>query len=193
MCAMYSDDCVPPRGFAIVDNESSDVTKCFAERQIYYVVPIPGETAWSRKLYQSSHARREVPEETAPHDVTEGKLKRKRNTLDEDCLESNYPDENMNSNINTAEGSGSLPKKVKTKEVGDVSDASLASGDLNLPLKDEIDPPVIVKVYGGECNYKINDVVEFIGRVQVVYYKHLVWVEGAVTCLFLPLSPTHRN
>lgn len=146
------------------------------QRMTFYCVPIPGETAWTKNVYKSS-----VPVSGAksfgtssdtthrptkrPNDLNES-MEENKAASDANCLSEvtnskTAEVENINSEttVNTA---GS--KKPKTKEGSDGTKLAKNVNPLNFPLgSNETGNACLVKIYDDFEDYKINDLVEFIG------------------------------
>jgi len=121
------------------------------DRQSFYCVPVPAETAWVKDFDQSGVRTTEEPMKTESQDDQSANLKRVCEDEDE----------------------ASKPKKAKSSH-GDVMSGdetakttTTTEFDLNFPLADEKGPAVIVKIYDPSSDLKVCDLCQFVGILSV--------------------------
>lgn len=125
------------------------------DRQTLYCVPIPGETAWVKETY-ADNAGTKVQASTSHVPI------RNKRTLDEDsedvAMETTEP--------STPEiPDNNEPKRTRTDDIQGSSPQ--AGHDLNFPLQSETGTACLVKIYDDIDQFKVNDMVEFIGVLSV--------------------------
>ena len=150
------------------------------ERRILYCVPIPGESVWLRRLDSkrdsvypwktcatSICAKRPRGENVVPCDEAEQKLGTcahfATTLISESKLKSLHTRSIDTADVEQAKRStdGETLKAVLNLPLGNVSDVNSIG---QLPAS----TPCIVKMYGGDCKLKLNDVVELVGVLSIV-------------------------
>ncbi|XP_074640725.1 mini-chromosome maintenance complex-binding protein-like isoform X2 [Tubulanus polymorphus] len=145
-----------------------------SDRQTFYCVPIPGETKWTKEAHSKSQ------DHHLPVPSTSGSASRQKRSLSiEEC---GSPDSVYSSSCSTLDGSSqeegmeteSLQQKdtksLKMKgesQLQSEPDPSRTYPNLNFPLPDETGPACLVKVYEKYDEFKLNDMVEFVGVLSV--------------------------
>ncbi|KAM5142375.1 mini-chromosome maintenance complex-binding protein [Mantella aurantiaca] len=146
-------DCLPNQEVDI--NSSRTVT---AERQTFYCVPIPGESAWVKEIYSSS-GQAKVSSSTS---YVPNRHKRSHDDADDDGPSA------ASIGQHTDVRETSMPKRQEMESPKDLHETvSSAPLDLNFPLPEEKGPACLVKVYENWDSFKVNDVVEVFGVLAV--------------------------
>uniref|UniRef100_A0AAY4C751 Mini-chromosome maintenance complex-binding protein n=1 Tax=Denticeps clupeoides TaxID=299321 RepID=A0AAY4C751_9TELE len=141
-CGKYKDvtECAP------VDfNSRKAVT---SERQTFYCVPIPGESAWVKEI--SFIQARVVPS-------TSYTPNRQKRSFEEDEEMDSQPQRQRETNAG-----GDRRRQERGARSSAASPVS-SPLDLNFPLPGEQGPACLVKVYEGFESYKVNDTLEVFG------------------------------
>ncbi|XP_028844888.1 mini-chromosome maintenance complex-binding protein isoform X2 [Denticeps clupeoides] len=157
-CGKYKDvtECAP------VDfNSRKAVT---SERQTFYCVPIPGESAWVKENYAGSSQARVVPS-------TSYTPNRQKRSFEEDEEMDSQPQRQRETNAGTPNsadfrGNGDSRRQERGARSSAASPVS-SPLDLNFPLPGEQGPACLVKVYEGFESYKVNDTLEVFGILSV--------------------------
>ncbi|XP_048360972.1 mini-chromosome maintenance complex-binding protein isoform X1 [Sphaerodactylus townsendi] len=145
-------------------NSTKTVT---AERQTFYCVPVPGESAWVKETYASMSQARVCPS-------TSYTPSRHKRSYEEDEDMELHPSKQREQHLgirSTADihGSGE-PKRLETEASATHQMISLNCSpplDLNFPLPGEKGPACLVKMYGNWDHFKVNDVLEVYGILSV--------------------------
>ncbi|XP_077206047.1 mini-chromosome maintenance complex-binding protein isoform X1 [Paroedura picta] len=138
-----------------------------AERQTFYCVPVPGESAWVKEAYASVSQARVCPS------TSYTPSRHKRSYEEDEDIElhpSKQREQHLGiSSIADIHGSGE-PKRLETEASATCQMISLNCSpplDLNFPLPGEKGPACLVKMYGNWDNFKVNDVLEVYGILSV--------------------------
>lgn len=137
-----------PAGFEIKMDPSKHKT---GMRQILYCVTIPGETEWVRNSFST-----QTGTSIKRHISSEDKSQKRLREDDEDLMETSR---------SLKEEDDDTTKRLRTDHQGNQSQAK--SLNKNHPLPSENGPVCLVKVYDESTQFKVNDVIEFIGIVSV--------------------------
>lgn len=144
------------------------------QRMTFYCVPIPGETEWTKNVYKSSVPVSGVKSfgtssntthrpSKRPNDLNES-MEENKTSVEATCLSevTNSKTVELETTEMTANTTGT--KKTKTKEDGDGTKIANNVNSLNFPLgSHETGNACLVKIYDDFEEYRINDLVEFIG------------------------------
>nr|XP_009936060.1 PREDICTED: mini-chromosome maintenance complex-binding protein [Opisthocomus hoazin] len=153
-------ECGPQQ--AIDLNSSQTVT---LERQTFYCVPVPGESAWVKEAYISASQARVSPS-------TSYTPSRHKRSYEEDEDMDLHPSKQKEQHM----GSGGdihgcvEPKRLETEASAGhhlISPNCSPPLDLNFPLPGEKGPACLVKVYESWDSFKVNDVLEVYGILSV--------------------------
>uniref|UniRef100_A0ABM0LV56 Mini-chromosome maintenance complex-binding protein n=1 Tax=Saccoglossus kowalevskii TaxID=10224 RepID=A0ABM0LV56_SACKO len=137
------------------------------DRQTLYCVPIPAETAWVKQAFSRTSQAKVTPS-------TSYNISRPKRSLDSEVGVSGNTTNLLNSGNSIAneevatmetEGESSENKRSRTYEESGTTTAS--TPNLNFPLPNEEGPACLVKIYDGFDNFRVNDVVEFIGVLSI--------------------------
>ncbi|KAM4703692.1 mini-chromosome maintenance complex-binding protein isoform 2-T2 [Rhinophrynus dorsalis] len=149
-------ECAPHQEVDV--NSSQTVT---SERQTFYCVPVPGESAWVKEIsFCTSQSRA-----CASTSYTPSRHKRSY----EDDEEMGPRKEQHTGDVPESSGC-SEKKRLETEEQGVQQQKSpncTASLDLNFPLPGEKGPACLVKVYENWDSFKVNDILEVYGILSV--------------------------
>ncbi|XP_070539996.1 mini-chromosome maintenance complex-binding protein-like [Ptychodera flava] len=153
-------ECLPHQQINI--ESSRNVT---LDRQTLYCVPVPGETQWVKQAFSSESQAKVTPSTS----YTAFRQKR--------SLETDENESNMESDSNAVpfdkedrvametESQSSDNKRSRTEE--ECSASGTITPNLNFPLPGEKGPACLVKVYENFDQFRVNDVIEFIGVLSV--------------------------
>ncbi|NXU55564.1 MCMBP protein, partial [Turnix velox] len=149
-------------------NSSQTVT---SERQTFYCVPVPGESAWVKEIsFLTGASQARVSPSTS---YTPSRHKR---SYEEDEDMDLHPSKQKEQHIGNYPSSGSNihgcvePKRLETEASAGhhlISPNCSPPLDLNFPLPGEKGPACLVKVYESWENFKVNDVLEVYGILSV--------------------------
>lgn len=147
------------------------------QRMTFYCVPIPGETEWVKQVYKSNSPATAVNSFGSSSNISHRPSKRAIDSNEsseeiviDSCLSevtNNKLSEESRTNTNDQtlnRHTSNTTKKTKTEDYGETKlDIKLAN-DLNFPLaSNETGHACLVKLYENFDQFKINDIVEFIG------------------------------
>ncbi|XP_051476078.1 mini-chromosome maintenance complex-binding protein isoform X1 [Apus apus] len=143
-------------------NSSQTVT---LERQTFYCVPVPGESAWVKEAYISASQARVSPS-------TSYTPSRHKRSYEEDEDMDLHPSKQKEQHMG---GGGDIhgcgePKRLETEASAGhhlISPNCSPPLDLNFPLPGEKGPACLVKVYESWDSFKVNDVLEVYGILSV--------------------------
>ncbi|NXC17937.1 MCMBP protein, partial [Corythaeola cristata] len=153
-------------------NSSQTVT---SERQTFYCVPVPGESAWSMVVlnpqfyaYISASQARVSPSTS----YTPSRHKRSyEEDEDMDLHPSKQKEQHMGNSCSGGDIHGCVePKRLETEASAGhhlISPNCSPPLDLNFPLPGEKGPACLVKVYESWDSFKVNDVLEVYGILSV--------------------------
>ncbi|XP_077992480.1 mini-chromosome maintenance complex-binding protein-like [Glandiceps talaboti] len=144
-------DCLPHQRINVESARNQTL-----DRQTLYCVPVPAETQWVKEAFSSDCKARATPS-------TSYSTVRQKRSLDND-EQTNTESEGTEVTMET-EGQTSETKRSRTEEGSGVSPP--VTPDLNFPLPGETGPACLVKVYENFDNFRVNDVIEFIGVLSV--------------------------
>ncbi|KAM9324606.1 mini-chromosome maintenance complex-binding protein [Gastrophryne carolinensis] len=146
-------DCSPQEEVDV--NSSRTVT---AERQTFYCVPVPGESAWVKEISFSSSQARVSPS-------TSYLPSRPKRSYEDDGFS---PPQGQDT---AAPSTENVPKRreVESQKKPEAGTTTAGSNplDLNFPLPGEKGPACLVKVYDNWDSFKVNDVLEVFGVLSV--------------------------
>uniref|UniRef100_G1NFW4 Mini-chromosome maintenance complex-binding protein n=1 Tax=Meleagris gallopavo TaxID=9103 RepID=G1NFW4_MELGA len=143
-------------------NSSQTVT---LERQTFYCVPVPGESAWVKEAYISASQARVSPS-------TSYTPSRHKRSYEEDEDMEQHPSKQKEQHMGSggdSHGCGE-PKRLETEASAGhhlISPNCSPPLDLNFPLPGEKGPACLVKVYESWDTFKVNDVLEVYGILSV--------------------------
>ncbi|NXG13644.1 MCMBP protein, partial [Grallaria varia] len=145
-------------------NSSQTVT---LERQTFYCVPVPGESAWVKEIsFFASQARVSPSTSYTPS--------RHKRSYEEDEDMDQHPSKQKEQHMGNNSGSdihGCVePKRLETEAPAGhnlISPNCSPPLDLNFPLPGEKGPACLVKVYESWESFKVNDVLEVYGILSV--------------------------
>ncbi|NXC29823.1 MCMBP protein, partial [Campylorhamphus procurvoides] len=145
-------------------NSSQTVT---LERQTFYCVPVPGESAWVKEIsFFASQAR--VSPSTS---YTPSRHKRSyEEDEDMDLHPSKQKEQHMGNNSGGDIHGCVEPKRLETEAPAGhhlISPNCSPPLDLNFPLPGEKGPACLVKIYESWESFKVNDVLEVYGILSV--------------------------
>ncbi|NXX76386.1 MCMBP protein, partial [Urocolius indicus] len=148
-------------------NSSRTVT---AERQTFYCVPVPGESAWVKEI--SFFWMELVLSRVSPS--TSYTPSRHKRSLEEDEDMDLHPSKQKDQHTGNSSG-GDIhgyvePKRLETEASAGhhlISANCSPPLDLNFPLPGEKGPACLVKVYESWESFKVNDVLEVYGILSV--------------------------
>ncbi|XP_032631492.1 mini-chromosome maintenance complex-binding protein [Chelonoidis abingdonii] len=143
-------------------NSSQMVT---SERQTFYCVPVPGESAWVKEAYLSVSQARVSPSTS----YTPSRHKRSYEEDEDMELHPSKQKEQHMGNIDDIHGCGE-PKRLETEASAGhqlISPNCSPPLDLNFPLPGEKGPACLVKVYERWDSFKVNDTLEVYGILSV--------------------------
>ncbi|CAM2117745.1 mini-chromosome maintenance complex-binding protein isoform X1 [Caretta caretta] len=143
-------------------NSSQTVT---LERQTFYCVPVPGESAWVKEAYISASQARVSPSTS----YTPSRHKRSYEEDEDMELHPSKQKEQHMGNIGDIHGCGE-PKRLETEASAGhqlISPNCSPPLDLNFPLPGEKGPACLVKVYERWDSFKVNDTLEVYGILSV--------------------------
>ncbi|NXF84536.1 MCMBP protein, partial [Sclerurus mexicanus] len=145
-------------------NSSQTVT---LERQTFYCVPVPGESAWVKEIsFFASQAR--VSPSTS---YTPSRHKRSyEEDEDMDLHPSKQKEQHMGNNSGGDIHGCVEPKRLETEPPAGhhlISPNCSPPLDLNFPLPGEKGPACLVKIYESWESFKVNDVLEVYGILSV--------------------------
>ncbi|KAM6956090.1 mini-chromosome maintenance complex-binding protein [Aplochiton taeniatus] len=153
-CGRYKD--VTESG--VVDfNPRSTVT---SERQTFYCVPIPGESAWAKESYACSSQATVVPS-------TSYIPSRQKRSYEEDDEMDTQPQKQRETHTGPMDSHGNGDCKRRETEAPSSQTTSSSHLDLNFPLPGEKGPACLVKVYEEWDSFKLNDTLEVYGILSV--------------------------
>ncbi|XP_053162132.1 mini-chromosome maintenance complex-binding protein isoform X1 [Hemicordylus capensis] len=135
-----------------------------AERQTFYCVPVPGESAWVKEAYTSASQARVCPSTS----YTPSRHKRSYEDDEDMELHPSKQREHLGS-VTDIHGSGE-PKRLETEASARHQMISINCSpplDLNFPLPGEKGPACLVKVYENGDSFKVNDILEVYGILSV--------------------------
>jgi hypothetical protein len=170
---MYCEVIHGDEGYELDFNSTGNSTM---ERQQLYCVPVPGESQWARDAYQmnsnssSSAAPRADPSMSVPLSSSSSTGRKRGRSEEEEgvCVEMAGEGSSQEDTVDQSHKKlcsnadfNAGPNAAKSSSSAACLSVKDQESFLNLPLP-ERDPPVIVKVYG-PCQYKVNEVVEFVG------------------------------
>uniref|UniRef100_A0A8C0J072 Mini-chromosome maintenance complex-binding protein n=1 Tax=Chelonoidis abingdonii TaxID=106734 RepID=A0A8C0J072_CHEAB len=141
-------------------NSSQMVT---SERQTFYCVPVPGESAWVKEI---SFVQARVSPSTS---YTPSRHKRSYEEDEDMELHPSKQKEQHMGNIDDIHGCGE-PKRLETEASAGhqlISPNCSPPLDLNFPLPGEKGPACLVKVYERWDSFKVNDTLEVYGILSV--------------------------
>ncbi|XP_058043468.1 mini-chromosome maintenance complex-binding protein isoform X1 [Ahaetulla prasina] len=138
-----------------------------ADRQTFYCVPVPGESAWVKEAYNSASQARVCPS------TSYTPSRHKRSYEDDEDMElhpSKQREQHLGiRNVPDIQGSGE-PKRLETEASARHQMISLNCSsplDLNFPLPGEKGPACLVKIYENGDSFKVNDILEVYGILSV--------------------------
>ncbi|XP_036591801.1 mini-chromosome maintenance complex-binding protein isoform X2 [Trichosurus vulpecula] len=151
-----------------VDLNSTQTTTL--ERQTFYCVPVPGESAWVKEAYVSASQARVSPSTS----YTPSRHKRSyEDDEDMDLHPSKQKDQHTGlrhtGKVGDLHGYGE-PKRLETEaSAGQQLNSPNCTPplDLNFPLPGEKGPACLVKVYENWDCFKVNDILEVYGILSV--------------------------
>ncbi|XP_074089619.1 mini-chromosome maintenance complex-binding protein isoform X1 [Macrotis lagotis] len=151
-----------------VDLNSAQTTTL--ERQTFYCVPVPGESAWVKEAYVSASQARVSPSTS----YTPSRHKRSyEDDEDMDLHPSKQKDQytglRHTGKVGDLHGYGE-PKRLETEASAGqhlTSPNCTPPLDLNFPLPGEKGPACLVKVYENWDCFKVNDILEVYGILSV--------------------------
>ncbi|XP_061491813.1 mini-chromosome maintenance complex-binding protein isoform X1 [Rhineura floridana] len=135
------------------------------DRQTFYCVPVPGESAWVKEAYTSASQARVCPSTS----YTPSRHKRSYEEDEDTELHPSKQREQHLGSIPDIHGSGE-PKRLETEASARHQMVSLNCSpplDLNFPLPGEKGPACLVKIYENGDSFKVNDVLEVYGILSV--------------------------
>ncbi|KGL90557.1 Mini-chromosome maintenance complex-binding protein, partial [Charadrius vociferus] len=150
-----------------------DVAECgvsytiTSERQTFYCVPVPGESAWVKEIsFFASQARVSPSTSYTPS--------RHKRSYEEDEDMDLHPSKQKEQHMGNSSG-GDIhgcvePKRLETEASAGhhlISPNCSPPLDLNFPLPGEKGPACLVKVYESWDSFKVNDVLEVYGILSV--------------------------
>ncbi|KAG8135549.1 hypothetical protein E2320_008582 [Naja naja] len=149
-----------------------------SDRQTFYCVPVPGESAWNDSVLNLKltfiivQVKLEFVHQHHTHQVAIREVMRMMKTWS--CIHQNK--ENSTSwkllilgNVPDIQGSGE-PKRLETEASARHQMISLNCSsplDLNFPLPGEKGPACLVKIYENGDSFKVNDILEVYGILSV--------------------------
>ncbi|KAM3834292.1 mini-chromosome maintenance complex-binding protein isoform 2-T2 [Vipera latastei] len=136
-----------------------------ADRQTFYCVPVPGESAWVKEAYNSASQARVCPSTS----YTPSRHKRSYEDDEDMELHPSKQREQHMGNVPDIQGSGE-PKRLETEASARHQMFSLNCSsplDLNFPLPGEKGPACLVKIYENGDSFKVNDILEVYGILSV--------------------------
>ncbi|XP_039182939.1 mini-chromosome maintenance complex-binding protein isoform X1 [Crotalus tigris] len=136
-----------------------------ADRQTFYCVPVPGESAWVKEAYNSASQARVCPSTS----YTPSRHKRSYEDDEDMELHPSKQREQHMGNVPDIQGSGE-PKRLETEASARHQMISLNCSsplDLNFPLPEEKGPACLVKIYENGDSFKVNDILEVYGILSV--------------------------
>ncbi|KAM6444145.1 mini-chromosome maintenance complex-binding protein isoform 2-T3 [Liasis olivaceus] len=134
-----------------------------ADRQTFYCVPVPGESAWVKEAYNSASQARVCPSTS----YTPSRHKRSYEDDEDMELHPSKQREQHLGNVADIQGSGE-PKRLETEASARHQMISCSSPlDLNFPLPGEKGPACLVKIYENGDSFKVNDILEVYGILSV--------------------------
>ncbi|NWS72835.1 MCMBP protein, partial [Crotophaga sulcirostris] len=149
-------------------NSSQSVT---LERQTFYCVPVPGESAWVKEIsffWLSNASQARVSPSTS---YTPSRHKRSYEEDEEMDLHPSKQKEQHMGNGSGGDIHGCVePKRLETEASAGhhlISPNCSPPLDLNFPLPGEKGPACLVKVYESWDSFKVNDVLEVYGILSV--------------------------
>lgn len=116
------------------------------ERLVYYLVPVPGEAKWARPSCNT-------PQSNTAHsavDIQEHKTKKKRERQVDDMDVENK-----------------TPVLDKPISIVQLSGPALPINLENNPIPNEKETPCMIKIYAGESNLRLHDVVTVVGILSI--------------------------
>lgn len=129
------------------------------DRQTLYCIPIPGETDWVKQAYSSN----KDSSNEKPSSNSSG-LKR---VHDEDGMITEPSSDSEIPSYSTMEMENEETKRIRPESHQASRAAAAPLPDLNFPLQGETGPACLLKVYGKSEEFKVNDMVEFIGILSL--------------------------
>ncbi|NWH65009.1 MCMBP protein, partial [Geococcyx californianus] len=162
-------ECAPQQEIDL--NSSQTVT---AERQTFYCVPVPGESAWVKEI--SFLAEPVLASQARVSPSTSYTPSRHKRSYEEDEDMDLHPSKQKEQHMGNSYGSGgdihgcAEPKRLETEASAGhhlISPNCSPPLDLNFPLPGEKGPACLVKVYESWDSFKVNDVLEVYGILSV--------------------------
>ncbi|NWV89889.1 MCMBP protein, partial [Machaerirhynchus nigripectus] len=152
-------------------NSSQTVT---SERQTFYCVPVPGESAWVKEILQF-HAYISASQARVSPSTSYTPSRHKRSYEEDEDMDlhpSKQKEQHMgNSCCSGGDIHGCVePKRLETEASAGhhvISPNCSPPLDLNFPLPGEKGPACLVKVYESWESFKVNDVLEVFGVLSV--------------------------
>lgn len=155
--ALFRDEVLPVQQEAENDAMEDDMSRFVLEdRNVFYCVPIPGETEWARNSFRKSFTSDSFTEQFI---AQQGK---KRSRSNEDV----YHDERNHYQNELSQESANM-KRTRSEMQSNAS--SLADGtsqkySLDFPLSNETELPCLLKICGQKSDsLKLCDIIEIIG------------------------------
>ncbi|KAM3863162.1 mini-chromosome maintenance complex-binding protein [Diretmus argenteus] len=151
-----------------------DVTECgvdlnskctvTAQRQIFYCVPIPGESPWVKEIYASSSQARVAPSTS----YVPSRQKRSYEEDDDDMDTQPQKQRELQTGLQSpAEMHGNGDCKRQETQAPSSHATSASHLDLNFPLPGEQGLSCLVKVYEDWDSFKLNNMLEVYGILSV--------------------------
>uniref|UniRef100_A0A670YZF6 Mini-chromosome maintenance complex-binding protein n=1 Tax=Pseudonaja textilis TaxID=8673 RepID=A0A670YZF6_PSETE len=136
-----------------------------ADRQTFYCVPVPGESAWVKEISFSLLYSRVCPS------TSYTPSRHKRSYEDDEDMEL-HPSKQREQHLGiTSDNVGrGEPKRLETEASARHQMISLNCSsplDLNFPLPGEKGPACLVKIYENGDSFKVNDILEVYGILSV--------------------------
>ncbi|NWU53183.1 MCMBP protein, partial [Dromas ardeola] len=152
-------------------NSSQTVT---SERQTFYCVPVPGESAWSVVVLNLQFYAYISASQARVSPSTSYTPSRHKRSYEEDEDMDLHPSKQKEQHIGNSSG-GDIhgcvePKRLETEASAGhhlISPNCSPPLDLNFPLPGEKGPACLVKVYESWDSFKVNDVLEVYGILSV--------------------------
>ncbi|NXV18569.1 MCMBP protein, partial [Cepphus grylle] len=153
-------------------NSSQTVT---SERQTFYCVPVPGESAWSVVVLKPQFYAYISASQARVSPSTSYTPSRHKRSYEEDEDMDLHPSKQKEQHIGNSRSGGDIhgcvePKRLETEASAGhhlVSPNCSPPLDLNFPLPGEKGPACLVKVYESWDSFKVNDVLEVYGILSV--------------------------
>ncbi|NXE84781.1 MCMBP protein, partial [Cochlearius cochlearius] len=147
-------------------NSSQTVT---LERQTFYCVPVPGESAWVKEISFLTYASQARVSPSTSYTPS-----RHKRSYEEDEDMELHPSKQKEQHMGNSSG-GDIhgcvePKRLETEASAGhhlISPNCSPPLDLNFPLPGEKGPACLVKVYESWDSFKVNDVLEVYGILSV--------------------------